>query len=514
MEQRSQWGSRAGFILAAVGSAVGLGNIWRFPYVAYENGGGAFFIPYLFALLTAGIPILILEFTMGHKYRGSAPLSFFRMGGKKAEWLGWWAIFVAFVISTYYAVIIAWAMKYTVYSIDQAWGDDTAGFLFGTVLKLGDVPGEAGGIVPGVAIPLLLVWVIAFIILFAGVKKGIELANKIFIPTLVVIFLLVVIRAVTLDGAAVGLNAFFEPNFSQLGNPKVWVAAYGHIFFSLSIAFAIMITYSSYLPKKSDITNNAFITGFANSAFELLAGIGVFAALGFMAVQQGVEVKDVASAGVGLAFVVFPQIISEFPGMNGLFGVLFFLSLVLAGLTSLISICETYVAGFSEKFGISRNKAVAFGVGTAAVISFLFATNGGLYFLDVADYFINQFGIAAIGLIEVVAIAWFFKKLPLFEDHANSVSDIRLGAWWKICLKFVTPLVLGYMMFGLLKLNLLKEHTNAAGEVIGNYEGYSNSFILYAGWFVAAGVIILGFIFTAMKWNKNTDVDAYQHDGE
>ena len=111
--ERSQWGTRAGFIMAAVGSAIGLGNTWRFPYVAYENGGGAFFIPYLFALLTAGIPILILEFTIGHRYRGSAPLSFFRMSGKKAEWLGWWAVLVSFVISVYYAVIIAWAMRYT-----------------------------------------------------------------------------------------------------------------------------------------------------------------------------------------------------------------------------------------------------------------------------------------------------------------------------------------------------------------------------------------------------------------
>ena len=115
-QQNSQWGTRAGFILAAVGSAVGLGNIWRFPYVAYENGGGAFFIPYLFALLTAGIPILIMEFTIGHKYRGSSPLSFFRLAGKKAEWIGWWGVIVAFVISTYYSVIIAWAIKYTGYA--------------------------------------------------------------------------------------------------------------------------------------------------------------------------------------------------------------------------------------------------------------------------------------------------------------------------------------------------------------------------------------------------------------
>ena len=149
MGKRSQWGTRAGFILAAVGSAIGLGNIWRFPYVAYENGGGAFFIPYLFALLTAGIPILIMEFTIGHKYRGSAPLSFFRLNGKKAEFLGWWGIFVSFVISTYYAVIIAWAMKYTIYSFNLSWGKEPEAFFFGDVLKLADNPGDVGGFVPG-----------------------------------------------------------------------------------------------------------------------------------------------------------------------------------------------------------------------------------------------------------------------------------------------------------------------------------------------------------------------------
>ncbi|AYC29973.1 sodium-dependent transporter [Paenisporosarcina cavernae] len=510
--ERSQWGSRAGFILAAVGSAVGLGNIWRFPYVAYENGGGAFFIPYLFALLTAGIPILILEFTMGHKYRGSAPLSFFRMGGKKAEWLGWWGMFVAFVISTYYAVIIAWAMRYTVFAMNLSWGDDTEGFLFGEFLKLDVTPGETGGLVPGVLIPLILVWIIAIGILVAGVKRGIELANRIFIPTLVVIFLVIVIRALTLDGAMMGLDAFFAPNFDALKDPKVWVAAYGHIFFSLSVAFAIMITYSSYLPKKADITNNAFITGFANSGFELLAGIGVFSALGFMAAQQGVAVSDVASAGVGLAFVVFPAIINEFPGMNGLFGVLFFLSLVLAGLTSLISICETYVAGFSEKFGISRNKSITFGVGLAAIISLLFATQGGLFFLDVADYFINQFGVAAVGLVEVVFVVWVLRKAGVLEEHANAISDIRLGAWWKIFLSFVTPLVLGYMMFGLLKINILGLHELGDGTK-GNYEGYSDSFILYTGWFVAAGALILSFVFTAIKWN-GVALESYHHADE
>ena len=505
MENRAQWGTRAGFILAAVGSAIGLGNIWRFPAVAYDNGGGAFFIPYLFALLTAGIPILILEFTIGHKFRGSAPLSFFRMN-KKMEWLGWWGVIVAFVISTYYAVIIAWAISYSYFAFNQSWGSDTEAFLFNDYLKLTVDPGQTGSIVPGVFLPLIAVWIITLGVLLAGVKKGIERANKIFIPTLVVLFLIIVIRAVTLPGAGEGLNAFFTPNFDSITSGSVWVAAYGQIFFSLSIAFAIMITYSSYLPKKSDITNNAFITGFGNSAFELLAGIGVFSALGFMAQQQGLSVGEVVSGGVGLAFVVFPQIINEFPALNGLFGFLFFASLVLAGLSSLISISETYVAGVSEKFGISRTKAVLIGGGISSIISILFATQGGLFFLDAADYFINQFGIAFVGLVEVVVVAWVLRELNTLESHANGISDISLKYWWKACLGVITPLVLGYMMFDLFKTNLLRQFDTPTG----NYEGYSNGFILYSGWAVAGFALLVGILFSLKKWDAKAEQQKYK----
>ncbi|WP_096271029.1 sodium-dependent transporter [Paucisalibacillus globulus] len=511
METRSQWGTRAGFILAAVGSAVGLGNIWRFPAVAYENGGGAFLIPYLFALLTAGIPILILEFTMGHKYRGSAPLTFRRMN-KKTEFIGWWAVLVAFVISTYYSVIIAWAMSYSVFSFNLNWGEDTGGFLFGDYLKLAENPGEVGSFVPGVLIPLILVWVIVLGILFKGVKKGIEIANRIFIPALVVIFLIIVIRAITLPGAMDGLEAFFTPDFSKILNPDVWVAAYGQIFFSLSIAFAIMITYSSYLPKKSDITNNAFITGFGNSSFEILAGIGVFGILGYMAGQLGEPVSEVVDAGVGLAFVVFPEIINQFPGLNALFGFLFFASLVLAGLTSLMSITETYVAGLMDKFKISRGKAVFFGGGVAALISLLFATQGGLYFLDAADYFINQFGVALLGLVEVVLIAWILREVKNLKDHANEISDIKLGAWWTVSLSLITPVVLGYMMYGLLKQNIMKEFDNATG----NYEGYPDAFILWGGWAVAIGALVIGVVLAITKWKKPSveDEETYKKEAQ
>ncbi|MFB4169320.1 sodium-dependent transporter [Virgibacillus sp. JSM 102003] len=498
MENRSQWGTRAGFIFAAVGSAIGLGNIWRFPATAYESGGGAFFIPYLIALLTAGIPILIMEFTMGHKYRGSAPLTYKKMS-KGTEFIGWWAVLVAFVISTYYSVIIAWAISYSVFSFNLNWGSDTEAFLFTDYLNLTVDPGQTGSFVPGVLIPLIIVWAVVLGILFKGVKKGIEIANRIFIPALVIIFLIIVIRAITLPGAIDGLEAFFAPDFSKIGDPDVWVAAYGQIFFSLSIAFAIMITYSSYLPKKTDLTNNAFIVGFGNSSFELLAGIGVFGVLGFMANQQGVAVDEVVSGGVGLAFVVFPAIINEFPALNELFGFLFFASLVLAGLSSLMSITETYVAGLVDKFKISRSKAVLFGGGTAAVISLLFATQGGLSFLDAADYFINQFGVAFVGLVEVVVIAWFLRKLGDFKEHANEISDIKLGWWWTLSLSVITPVVLGYTMYGLFKQNLLKLFETESG----NYGNYSDTFILFGGWFVAAGALVIGVLLALTKWKSS-----------
>lgn len=497
---RPQWGTRVGFIFAAVGSAVGLGNIWRFPGVAYENGGGAFLIPYLFAILTAGIPILILEFTLGQKYRGSAPLVFARLG-RKYEWLGWVQVAISFVICTYYAVIVAWASVFAYLSFGQKWGDDPNSYFFGEFLQLGEV-GEVGSIVPHVFFPLAIIWIVALTILYKGVRKGIEISNKIFIPALIFLFLIIVIRSVTLEGAMDGLNALFTPNWGELTNPSIWVAAYSQIFFSLSVAFAIMVTYASYLPKKTDITNNAFITAFANSGVELLAGIGVFAALGFMANQTNVPIDEVVSKGIGLAFVVFPQIINEFPAFNGLLGSAFFICLVLAGLTSLISIIETFVAAICDKFHVSRNKSVLFGGGLAACISLIYSTQGGLYFLDVVDYFINNFGIVISGLLELAIVIWILNKTKELKMHANSMSDIQLRSWWDICLKFITPLILGYMTIQIFITNFTS-----------NYEGYPTSFLVKFGWLVLLIAIVLSVVLSQLKW-KDTKIENYDFEKE
>ncbi|WP_433397388.1 sodium-dependent transporter [Streptomyces sp. CA-146814] len=497
-QPREQWATRAGFLLAAIGSAVGLGNIWRFPAIAYENGGGAFLLPYLIALLSAGIPLLIMEYAIGRKYRLSPPAALRRMA-RPAEAIGWWQVAISFVIATYYAVIIAWAVRYVGFSIGRQWGDDPEAFLFGEFLRAPETPSFLDGYVPGVFWPLIIVWAIVLFVLAFGIRRGIERANKIFIPLLFVLFAALVFRALTLDGAATGLDALFSPNWSELGNGSVWVAAYGQIFFSLSIGFGIMVTYASYLGRRADLTGSAMVAGFANSSFEILAGIGVFATLGYLATASGVGVEDVAGAGIGLAFVAFPAVISEMP-LGALFGVLFFSSLVIAGLSSLISIVQVVVSAVQDRTGMRRMPAVLGIGGLVALVSvLLFPTESGIYLLDASDHFINQYGIALAALVGLVVIVWVLRQLPSLQQDADATSAIRLGRWWRICLGVITPLVLGWMMVDSLR-----------SEFEENYEGYSTGFLLSAGWSVAIGALLVGVILTLMPWpagGEDIDLD-------
>ncbi|WP_435238618.1 sodium-dependent transporter [Streptomyces sp. YPW6] len=497
-QPREQWATRAGFLLAAIGSAVGLGNIWRFPAIAYDNGGGAFLLPYLIALLTAGIPLLIMEYAVGRKYRLSPPAALRRMA-RPAEAIGWWQVVISFVIGTYYAVIIAWAVRYVGFSVGQQWGDDPEAFLFGDFLRAPDTPGFLDGFVPGVFWPLIVVWVVVLVVLAFGIRRGIERANKIFIPLLFVLFAALVIRALTLDGAAAGLDALFTPDWSELGNGSVWVAAYGQIFFSLSIGFGIMVTYASYLGRRADLTGSAMVAGFANSSFEILAGIGVFATLGYLATASGVGVDEVAGAGIGLAFVAFPAVISEMP-FGGLFGILFFSSLVIAGLSSLISIVQVVVSAVQDRTGMRRKTAVLGVGGLVALVSvLLFPTESGIYLLDTADHFINQYGIALAALVGLIVIVWVLRQLPGLQQNADATSAVRLGHWWRICLGVITPVVLGWMMVDSLRT-----------EFDENYEGYSTGFLLSAGWSVAIGALLVGVILSLMPWpagGEDIDLD-------
>jgi NSS family neurotransmitter:Na+ symporter len=492
-QARGAFSSRKVFILAAIGSAVGLGNIWRFPYVAYENGGGAFVIPYLVALLTAGIPFLFLDYALGHRNRGSAPLSFARLR-RGTEGLGWWQVAICFMIAVYYAAVIAWAVRYTFFSLDQAWGADPEGFFFGDFLQAGE-PGVQADLVPGVLVPLLIVWVAVIAIMVAGVQKGIGATSVVFIPILVVAFTILVVQALFLDGAGQGLDALFTPDWGALSEPGVWGAAFGQIFFSLSIGFGIMITYSSYVHRDTDMTGSGAVVGFANSGFELLAGIGVFAALGFMAQASGAPVSEVASGGIGLAFIAFPTIISEAPA-GAFLGVLFFGSLVIAGITSLVSVIEVVISAVRDKFEMSRRGAALAVTVPCTVLSLaFFSTTSGIFVLDIVDHFINQFGILLVAVVSMLVIAWGVRALPLLAAHLNHGGSVPIGAWWRVLISVVAPLALAYV--------LVRAFLDDLETPYGDYPQWM---LLTFGWGAAVAVVVVGFAAARIPWRSGTSL--------
>ncbi|QJB55373.1 sodium-dependent transporter [Pseudodesulfovibrio sp. zrk46] len=480
MAQREQWGSRVGFVLAAVGSAIGLGNIWRFPYMAYENGGGAFLIPYIFALLTAGIPFMIMEFGLGHKFRGSAP-KVFRSLGSKWEFLGWMQVLVAFVISVYYVAVIGWTINYTGFALNQAWGADPKGFFFGEYLGLTGSPMELGGIRWSILGACTLAWGVTWLAITSGVRKGIERACKVLIPLLFVLVLVLIFRVVSLPGAMTGLDFLFKPDFSKLADFSVWADAYGQIFFSLSIGFAIMLAYSSYLPKEADINNNAAMTVFINCGFSMLAGVMIFAVLGHMAHETNQAVSDVAGAGVGLAFITIPTAINTMPAPV-FFGTLFFLCLTMAGVSSHISIVEAVSSSFIDKFGIDRKKTASIVCGLGFALTVIFTTGGGLLILDIVDHFINNLCILSLALAEIILMS-YVVGLEDIRSHANATSDFTVGNLWNICLKVVTVGVLGYTFI----MNVITDSGTP-------YGGYANADLIALGWSLLPVAFILSLV--------------------
>lgn len=487
---KEQWNSRTGFVLAAIGSAIGLGNIWRFPYVTYENGGGAFLIPYLVAMLVLGIPFIILQLSIGHKYRAGAPHAFFK-ANKNFTWLGWVESLLASVIAVYYVVIIGWAISYFFFSFHLSWGADTNHFFSSVYLNSGNhSPLSLGSIQGHLILPLVAAWFLTFICLFFGVGKGIERISRVMMPLLFILTIVLVIRTVTLPGASSGLNWLFQPNFSKLTDPHVWLAAFGQVFFSLSLGFGIMVAYASYLPKKSDITNNAMITAFINCGFSLLAGIIIFSVLGNMSFEQGIPLTKVVSAGVGLTFITIPEAFDKMP-MAHVIAPLFFLSLIFAGASSHMSLVESVVRAFTDKLGWPRKVMVSVICGAGCCISLLFITNGGLTLLDLVDHFANEIILISTCTLELILFGWFFKLQDL-RSHCNVRSDFSLGNWWIFALKYMGIIILGYLLIQ----NLITDFSTP-------YGGYSESAIIIVGWGMTVCIFVAAILLSLHKnWHE------------
>ena len=487
---RIVWGSQIGFLFAAIGSAVGLGNIWRFSYMTYENGGGAFLLPYLIALLTAGIPLMILEFGLGHKKHGAASLAFAKIS-RKFEWLGWWMpTFASFGIMLFYSVVIGWCINYIFYSFTLAWGSDPQGFFLNKFLQISPGVFQLGSLPIHLLLSVAFVWFITWLICYQEVNQGIEKACLIFMPLLFVMTLILVAWGITLPGAFEGIKWYLKPDFSKIWNWQVWMAAYGQIFFTLSLSFGVMIAYASYLPKRTDIVKNAIITSVVNCLFSFIAGFAVFSILGYMAVKSGVPIPEVVKAGPTLAFVAYPQGISLLPFMREAFGVIFFAALAIAGISSAISLVEAFARAITDKFEINRNIIVTLICVAGFFGSLIFATGAGLYWLDIVDHYINTYGLVMAGILECLVVAWFLKARVL-RNHINAVSDWNINRTWDFAITFMTPAILTIILL----YNIVKEFNSP----YGGYDVFALT-LLGSLWLGATLLISLGF--SLPKWDK------------
>lgn len=467
---RASWKTRTGFLLAAIGSAVGLGNIWRFPYVAYENGGGAFFIPYVIALFFVGIPLMMAEQAMGQFFRGSFPATCARIN-RRFEMLGWWApTFTMFGIMFYYSVILSWCLNYFYFSFDLSWGQDTGAFFIQTFLGRSadafDINAFRWPIVAG----SLFIWIVVWMIVARGIQQGIELANLIFMPLLLILIAIIVIWSLTLPGAHEGILTYVTPDLTRLSDRHVWVDAFSQIFYSLSLGLGVMTAYASYISKKTPISNNAIITCLSNSGVEVFAGFAVFSMVGYIALTSNIPVADAVGEGPGLAFVTYPKAISLLPFGQSIFGILFFSALFFAGITTVISCVEAFVSGVMDKFGTSRVMTTTATCLVGFVGGLVFATDAGLFWIDIVDHFLSHFCLLMSGLLEAILLGWVFGAHRV-ADYLNESPGMKVGAFWKILMRLFIPVVLFVLVAGEVWENIHKPYGEYSWYAVGAIGG-------------------------------------------
>jgi NSS family neurotransmitter:Na+ symporter len=499
-QHRPQWKTHIGFLLAAIGSAVGLGNIWRFPYLCYKNGGGAFLVPYFIALLVVGIPLMVLEIGLGHKMRGSAPASV-SVISTKWEWAGWWQVILGmFGILLYYSVVISWCVNYFFFAFSAEWGSNPEAFFFEKFLMVSGNPFQIGDLRTPILVGLMIVWFFSWLIVFGGVQKGLERANKIFMPLLVVLTSVIVFWSLSLPGAGEGIKVYLKPQFDRLSDIKVWMGAFSQIFFSLSLGFGVILAYASYLPKKSQIVRDSFIISFFNCLFSVFAGFGVFAVLGYMAHTTQQPISEVVRESIGLAFVVYPKAISMLPAFSREFGLIFFGILVIAGLSSGISILEGITSAIIDKFHYPRKIVVSVLSVAGFLGGIIFTTRAGLLWLDIVDHFVTHYGIIIAAIFECLIIGWVFKAKRL-RSHINHYSDWQLSKWWwDISVKVITPLIL----ISLLVSTVLE-------EIARPYGGYTRLATIVIGRDWILFTVFLSIFVSASAWKKDPKDRVIEH---
>ncbi|WP_297599330.1 sodium-dependent transporter [uncultured Cetobacterium sp.] len=424
--ERGKWGSSIGFVLAAAGSAIGLGNLWKFPYLAGKNGGGAFVLVYLSLIVILGFSLMLGEMAIGRRGKSDAYGSYNNI---KKGWgvIGVLGILACFLIYSYYVVIAGWILKYIGIFVTGGLSGDPVNY-FSDFIASGTSP----------IIYSFVVLVVTAAIVLKGVAGGIEKASKIMMPILFVFMLVIVVRSVTLPNASVGIKYFLKPDFSLI-TPQVVIAALGQVFFSLSLGMGVMVTYGSYLPSDTKLIKSAFYIPVLDTAIALLAGLAILPAV----FSFGLE----PTAGPGLIFITLPKVFSAMPFGN-IFGIIFFLLVLFAALTSTISLLEVVVSFVVDQFKMDRKKAtllvsVLIGIlaipnsnsfGSMADVKVFF----GMNFFDFLGYVTDNLLLPAGGLFLCIFIGFVWNRDEVKKEITNDGEiEFPMFSVWMIGVKYL-----------------------------------------------------------------------------
>ncbi|XP_035215546.1 sodium- and chloride-dependent taurine transporter-like isoform X1 [Stegodyphus dumicola] len=480
--EREKWGNKIEFVLSCVGFCIGLGNVWRFPYLCYKNGGGAFLIPYLICLIAGGAPVFILEIALGQ----------FTSQGGITVWeicpifkgIGYGTTVICFFLNVYYIVVLSWGLLYLYYSFthtlpwatcDNDWNTEscltvkelnatlsnlTSGevadspkvdaaveFWERKVLQISSGIHDPGTIRWELALTLFLAWIICYFCIWKGVKwTGKVVYFTATFPYVMLTILL--IRGVTLNGAMKGIIFYLKPDFTKLLDGQVWIDAGTQIFFSYAISLGCMTALGSYNDFHNNFYRQCIFIACLNSGTSLYAGFAIFSVLGFMATELGVDVEYVAESGPGLAFIAYPKAVTQMP-VAPLWAILFFFMILMLGLDSQFVAIEGFVTAIVDMFpkylrvGYRREYFIAATCFVSFLIGLSMVTNGGMYVFQVFDYY-SASGMTLLWfcVFECGAVAWVYG-VNRFYDNIEEMLGFRINPWLMICWKFLSPLVTG-----------------------------------------------------------------------
>ena len=443
---KERFESRFGMIMAMAGSAVGLGNLWRFPFLAAQNGGGAFIFVYLLLLLTICLPVLMTEITLGRKCRSNVTRVYDNLGSPRWRWAGFITLLTPIVIMAFYTVVGGWSVKYLAQACTFSFTDSGA-----------DYYGTFSGFISSTWEPLI--YTVIFLTVtalanFGGVKNGIERFSKPMMTILSITIILVAIRSLTLPGASEGTKYLLIPDFGKIDG-KVLITALGQAFMSLSIGIGILLTYGSYVKTKEDIAMTTISTGLIDTLFAIIAGLAIIPAVYAIAYMNGTE--PAVNAGPGLVFITLPGVFASMPG-GSIIAILFFLSLLLAAVTSAISMLEVIVAYFIEEWHLSRSKAVSVSMLLIIVLGCICSLSQGMLSgislagMNIFDFFdvISSDVLITVGsLIMVLFAGWRIRKADFLDElsgHGTSHTPAWLFRYVYFMVRWVAPIIIIVIM--------------------------------------------------------------------